>query len=771
MISSEKRPFFYVLIAMLGFGMMALFTREANASVITIATWRAIDVAILFGIAAVWKKDLNNITAPESLKISVPYGLFLGLASSTFVGGYAFTTVANTIFLHNLAPLFAIPLALWKFDEKAHPNIIAGALLCLVGVGLISGVSLFHASHFTNSRFLLGDFLAVVSAFGYAGVLVWTKLTRKADLPVLGTLFVAWSVAAVVLVVLSLFLGSLAISWTSFLWILGLAFFCTNLPFYFLNLGMKHVSAGMASLLSMSEILFATLLGVLIYSETLAPIGWVGGILVVAGVLYPFLPEAEKREEEYEQRPESWYKQRQNRTLFWLLSLNTAVFLGEYEGNYILAMLCFLQLIQIGAPTLQRLLDYRYQNAQRFGTGLLALGLLYVLINTSFSLPSPIILLEIAFLYLGDTYFRQQEEALNAQENALRLPEGDIRFILAILAFAVVFGLFDHQAQHILFKASLFLGGAIGLGTAISVFRNDEQSRLLSSIRFPRPKALVVLLSFIFVTGGIYVVPVGHSALVERFGHFVVAKESGLLIRLPPPIERIDIFDAQQIVQLDIWEKEQNLLCGDQSMLSVKASLHVKIQNPQTYRYSASQPAEILMHQTRSLLVDQIRQIPHEELLHNRGVLSESWKADLQKRSDQQQLGLQIISLHFTYLSVPPAVRDSFLDVLSAIEDQNTEINRAKAYASSSLPKALGEAMVTHESALSDVLRIQAQTETWTQHASALHEGGRDQSSLLLDWVKQEIYSQKPLQNPIIRGSQCDIFVGSPTVPILEATP
>ena len=212
---------------------MALFTREANASVITIATWRAIIVAVIFGVAAFWKKELHNITTKEHLKISIPYGLFLGLASSTFVGGYAFTTVANTIFLHNLAPLFAIPLALWMFSEKAHPNLIAGALICLIGVGLISGVSLFHASHFTNSRFLLGDFLAAVSAFGYAGVLVWTKMTRKAELPVLGTLFVAWSVAAIVLIGMAGVLGSLAISWSGFLWILGLAFFCTNLPFYF----------------------------------------------------------------------------------------------------------------------------------------------------------------------------------------------------------------------------------------------------------------------------------------------------------------------------------------------------------------------------------------------------------------------------------------------------------------------------------------------------------------------------------------------------------
>ena len=774
MIQSQTRPILYVLLAMFAFGMMALFTREANASVITIATWRAIAVAILFGIAAFWKKDVKDIHKKESLAISIPYGLFLGLASSTFVGGYAFTTVANTIFLHNLAPLFTIPLALWMFSEKAHPNLIAGALICLIGVGLISGVSIFHVSHFTDSRFLLGDFLAAVSAVGYAGVLVWTKITRQANLPVLGTLFVSWSVAAIVLIAIALFLGELAISWSSFLWVLGLAFFCTNLPFYFLHLGMKHVSAGMASLLSMSEVLFATLLGVLIYQESLAPIGWVGGVLVILGVMYPFFPESEKTSTtEEKQRPERWYRTRQNRTLFWLFSLNIAAFLGEYEGNYLLLLLCFLQLIQIGTPTLQRILDYRYQRTQNIVSGALALAMLYMLIYHNFQVPSVSLffVFDLVFLYCIDQYFQQQEKQILLDNNQQLIPsEGDIRVVLIVLFLSMLYGFIDHQAQHILLWSTLFFGAMIALGKALSSFRNTEQSRILSAIRFPKTQWNVIILLTLFSAGGIYHIPTGHSALVERVGQFVAVKDSGLLLRLPPPIEQVDIFDSEQIFQLDVWEREQNILCGDQSMLSVKASLQFTVQNPKAYRYQSFLPEELLIEQARSLIVNQTRQLSHEELLHNRGSLSQSWKQELQTQSNLHNLGFQIISLDFTYISVPPAVRDSFLDVLSAIEDQNTEINRAKAYASSSLPKALGEAVVVHEQALSAAASIQAQAEMWTQRSQALHEGGHTQQSLLLDWVTQEIYSTYPPQNPIVRSAKSDIFVGSPTIPLLENT-
>ena len=126
-----NRPTVLVLAAMFAFAMMAFFTREANASVLAIATWRAILVALLFGVAAVWKKDTTGIFQRKQLQTSIPYGVFLAVASSTFVGGYAFTTVANTIFLHNLAPVFAIPLAWYIFSEQVDRNILSGALLGL----------------------------------------------------------------------------------------------------------------------------------------------------------------------------------------------------------------------------------------------------------------------------------------------------------------------------------------------------------------------------------------------------------------------------------------------------------------------------------------------------------------------------------------------------------------------------------------------------------------------------------------------------------------
>ena len=101
----------FIVLAMFGFGLMALFTREANAPIVTIATWRAILVAAVFGVWALIVEGPDKVLRPSKtqFQIGIPYGLFLALASATFVGGYALTTVANTIFFHNLAPIIAFP--------------------------------------------------------------------------------------------------------------------------------------------------------------------------------------------------------------------------------------------------------------------------------------------------------------------------------------------------------------------------------------------------------------------------------------------------------------------------------------------------------------------------------------------------------------------------------------------------------------------------------------------------------------------------------------
>ena len=131
-MSPSTRSILLVVAAMAAFSLMALFTRAADASAFTVAAWRGIFVALAFGSWMIAKEGPRSFKVDgQTLRIAGIMGVALAVASGTFVAGYVYTTVANTIFLHNLAPVVVLPLAWWAFRERPGAAVLAGAAIAL----------------------------------------------------------------------------------------------------------------------------------------------------------------------------------------------------------------------------------------------------------------------------------------------------------------------------------------------------------------------------------------------------------------------------------------------------------------------------------------------------------------------------------------------------------------------------------------------------------------------------------------------------------------
>lgn len=760
-----SRSVLLVLSAMVAFGMMALFTREANAPVLTIAAWRAIVVAIVFGIwTAVQEGGAAALKADRAtLRIAIPYGIALAVASSTFVGGYAMTTVANTIFLHNLAPVVAFPLAWWLFKERPEASAVAGAGVALLGVAMLSGVSLFHFTHFTNPRFLLGDLLSLASAVGYAAVLVQTRAARQAGVPLLGTLFVAWTVAAILIAGVTLVFGTLSISPAALVWVIGLAIICTNLPFYLLNQGMKEVSAGMASLLSMAEVVFATLLGVLLYHEQLAPIGWMGGALVGFGILYPFFAPTPSQDEPANNTPmpltdPTSAQMRWGRLLICLFLLNAGAALALLRGlgaGALLAWIGAAGLLRLGPPAVLQLMEGRYPNAIRWGSAILsALLILGVVFRGGWQVDSPgLMAAAVAMVILIADVVLAQGEGSSDQDMAHPL-----HMALGLVVLAQVAGWAVHpgeqwlQAIAAMFTAmtvwSTLMGAMHGTG------RWWERSRGLDAvaIKLSQPTWAVGGLAVVWGLGGLSIVPAGHQAVVERFGAArPQPATAGLLLHLPPPIERIHVLNVAQFRQLDVVNADTALLCGDQSMVSLSASLHYTVTDAHRYLYAAIDPDAALQDETRAALTSVIGRLPQDAVLTDQRAEVEAAVLQLtQQRVAQAGLGVLPEALHLTSVAVPPPVMDAFLDVISADEERSTLINQAEAYAAAVIPEALGEAAATHQRALGEADLIAAEAAGWMLRFDALSTGGAAAPGLTRHRLRQEDMVERLADNPLM---------------------
>jgi len=732
-----------VLGAMFLFSMMALFTRRADAPFLTIAAWRAVLVAVVFGGWTVARSPQRFAALrPDrtTLRWGVIYGLLLAVASSTFVGGYAFTTVANTIFLHNLAPVAAFPLAWWLFQERPGSNALTGAAVAILGVGLLSGVSLFHFSHFSHPRFLAGDGLALASALGYAGVLVVTRATRREGTPILATLFVAWTVAAVVLVAIALALGTMAISPAGLLWILGLAVLCTNLPFWLLNLGMREVGAGMAAVLSVSEVLFASVLGWFFFGELLSPLGFLGALLAVIGVLYALLAPETTPGSDADRLPEPVSAPTRSlrvlRLLVWLGLLNAGAFLALASGSQVgvlLAWIALLGMLRCAQPLIPGLAGGLATTVGRWGTVAASLGLLAALVlrgGWAATQASWLAMAMAGVVWLLDTLLASREP------DAERDTAPALRAAVALVLLGQVFALMHHSGARLLLilAAAAAAAGAWGLlldafngrlPGAPSAERGSTGRMDRITMHLQRPRRFAALLMVVFLAGGVYTVPPGSQAIVERLGTPLdTLAGSGLLLRLPPPVERLTVVDVSSIRRTQLVSSNSPLLCGDHALVAVDAVLHYRVSDPMAFAFHTVDPQAALVQLARAALV---RDVGHQSqdvvLASGRSALELRARDDAQRAADQASLGVEVLEVHLASVQAPAAVAASYLDVISADEEKRTLVNEAEAYAARVLPMAFGEATARVLAAEGEALRSAARTHGRIERMKALHQG------------------------------------------------
>jgi membrane protease subunit HflK len=729
------RDYALIVAATFAFALMAVFTRGAAAPILTVAAWRAVFVALVFGGWTLATRGSSAVPIATvladraTLKLGVLYGVALAVASSTFVGGYALTTVANTIFFHSLSPLAVFPLAWWLFREQPSPRALAGTGIAVFGVALLSGASIFRFTHYADPRFLLGDVLAFVSALGYGAVLVATRAARAREAPILPVLTIAWSVAAVILCAIALVFGTLVLPLSAVPWVIGLAVVCTNVPFYLLTLAMRRVPAGVASLLSMSEVVFATLLGLVFYGESLAPIGFIGGALIALGIAYPFFSGSDAEDATpVGALSEASLPWRWARLGLRLLLFNAGaglVLLAGDDAGALLVWIALVSVIRLGRPTVE--LGGRAAGAVRWGVAALAGAVVFGLVTQGGWEPTaPTVggALLAALVWFADRVLLPREEAADQDADPLASA--------ALLAGAVGLGLsaVGHPMGPWILRASALFAALAALAVFVAALR-DADPRLARGLDdvpawIGRPRRLAVLAVLVLATGGLRAVPAGHVAVIERFGAPLPdAAPSGLLFRLPPPLETVTLVDVASVRSVPLSNADTALLTGDQSLVTAQVTLYYTVARPLDYALRARDPEAALRALGRGALAENVARVPLDSVLTTgrRGV-EERVAAATQAGADRVGLGLTVQAVQLSQVAVPAAVQAAFLDVISAEEQKRGLVNGAEAYAAQVVPKARGDAAARIEHAAGASAARMAEAEGDAAWIVGVSEGG-----------------------------------------------
>lgn len=231
--------------------------------------------AVLIGL--IFIKRIIKINKKSALHGSI-IGLVVAGAYALQTVGLKYTTPSKNAFL-TAVYVVLVPFLSWLFLRKKPQvkNIIA-AVLCIVGIGLVS----------LNGEFLIGigDLLTILSGIFYALQIVFTAKYASDDDPI-QLVFTELLVVGVIFWVVSLSAEKIPtnVTFMSFLPILYLSFICTAVAQFCQMVGQKHTSSNSAAIILSLETVFGTLFSVIFYHEVLTLQLICGFVIIFIAVL------------------------------------------------------------------------------------------------------------------------------------------------------------------------------------------------------------------------------------------------------------------------------------------------------------------------------------------------------------------------------------------------------------------------------------------------------------------------------------------------------
>jgi len=267
---------------------------------------------------------------------------------------------------------------------------------------------------------------------------------------------------------------------------------------------------------------------------------------------------------------------------------------------------------------------------------------------------------------------------------------------------------------------------------------------------------LIPILLVLWLSTGIYIVQPGEQGVVRRFGKAVRTTEPGPHFHFPPPIEQVDKVAVQKVRRLEVGFRttstgtpavyvsrleESLMLTGDEQIVDAQMIVQYQIK---------SGPGEVenFLFNVRNLdgkkgaLIDAaevslrkvVGQRPIDDVLIDKKLEIETEiRESLQGIVDGYNSGVRIKEVKLQTVQPPDQVAYAFSDVVSAKEEKDTLIKKAKGYYEDLIPRARGQAA-----------QIEKQAEAYKQERIKRAEGDAERFlTVLKEYSKSEDVTRK----------------------------
>lgn len=211
-----------------------------------------------------------------------------------------------------------------------------------------------------------------------------------------------------------------------------------------------------------------------------------------------------------------------------------------------------------------------------------------------------------------------------------------------------------------------------------------------------------------YVLSGIYIVRANERAVVLIFGKLVTLQpiEPGVHWCLPFPfgkVVKVDILRRRRIsVGVEAIEglvgrtgmmKRSQFLTGDANIVNIGAVVQFRVADIVAYALRCGDIESLVKAMAESVLTHVVASKPIDSVLtYGRFATQGEVKELLQRRLNECDVGVAIVSVNFGVVTPPPDVTDAFHEVTRAREERQKLINEAYSYRNERLPEARGMA-------------------------------------------------------------------------------
>ena len=282
----------------LGGGILAVSSasvliRLAEAPPLAVGAWRLTLATLLLTPLALPRlhREWPRLTRRDLLHLALA-GLALAVHFASWITSLSYTSVASSVILVSTNPIFVGLVSHWLLGERIARRTVWAIAIVLLGSALVG-----YGDMEWTGRALLGDLLALLGAVSASAYLLLGREVRR-KLSTWAYVWPCYGVAALVLLALSLASGQplLGHAPRSYLIFGLLAIGPQILGHSAFNWALGHFSPVFVTLAILGEPVGASLLALLVLGEAPAPLAWLGGALILAGIYVASQREGGRRE-------------------------------------------------------------------------------------------------------------------------------------------------------------------------------------------------------------------------------------------------------------------------------------------------------------------------------------------------------------------------------------------------------------------------------------------------------------------------------------------